>query len=244
MVTRALISPQMKNMKKGRRLLFLDVDGVLNVASTEKLKAMFEANDGRIPNRSKIDVRTEDNPCEPHIGVLNEIYEKIPGLEIVLSSTWRTEMHWLGWNRYFATLGIKVPVTGCTPNLGTDRGAEVFAYLVEQRSIEIKKISRGEEYDPIIDFLVVDDDVDPCFDWIEGHWLWVDSRVGLWTSKDIVKRFSREPKNLWPESMRRAESTCERPWYGPLKHAKKCLTKKPEDLYALPPQIWWIKRRP
>ena len=148
-----------------KRILFLDIDGVMNAAAFEAAR-----NDPRFKRDelSDLEMRRFENPCEPHISILNWIKSQVPGLTIVLSSTWRYDMEPTGWDRFFATLGIDIRVVGKTPRLNTERGIEVADWLIENL--------HGEDD---VKFVVLDDDFDPELPWVEERWVKVENRVGL-----------------------------------------------------------------
>jgi hypothetical protein len=160
------------------KLIFLDIDGVMNSAGVDRLRGMTPED---IKNRKHWEEWTDDNPCEPHIGVLNTIWERFDEqVELVISSTWRSDFSMIGWNHYLATLGVKCWIHGKTPRLQTDRGAEVFSYLNEIEANRIRLLRKGDEPAKKVDgFVVIDDDFDPCYRFIEDNWYCVKSRDGL-----------------------------------------------------------------
>ena len=159
-----------------RKLLFLDIDGVMNARADELAERMIAEYGPRHVMPTHVTAVIE-NPCEPHISALNAIHDRVPGLEVVISSTWRNEMIPVAWQRFFATLGIRVRVVGCTPHFGGYRGAEIMSYLIRERGHELY---RGERVGIGIDgFVVLDDDYDPCWDWIARRWVRIDGQEGL-----------------------------------------------------------------
>ena len=177
----------------GRRLLFVDIDGVLNSMAFMRARRLAKRDD-----LSERERRCFENPCEPHLSALNEIERLVPGLELIVSSTWRSEMTYTGWSRFFATLGIEAPVTGKTPILQTERGGEIAAYLIEEYAHELKRTFDGKSVDPIAGFAVIDDDFDPAFEWIAEHWVLIPNEDGLTGSsvKGVVETLMKKIK--WP----------------------------------------------
>jgi hypothetical protein len=157
---------RVRNMReRNGKVIFLDIDGVMNSA------ALKRAKQGDV---------FDDQPCDPHVSALNKIIE-LTGADIVLSSTWRTEMHTMGWNRYFSAIGIKGWVRGKTPKLGTLRGTEVACWLLEQQS-------RYQHYhnkdDFVSEWVVLDDDGDGEHQSVLDRWYIIDTHKGL-QEKDI-----------------------------------------------------------
>jgi hypothetical protein len=188
-----------------RRLLFLDIDGVMNSAAwydiknnnTETAKEYHEKRN-KLPRAERI---TDDNPCEPHISALNKL--DVPGLELVISSSWRSEMTWFGWDRFFGTLGINIPVTGKTDRLGGFRGTEVLNYLIEQRGKNMYDTycNNNNPTIPIDGFAVLDDDYDYAHNFIKSNWYCVNGDIG-YTDSDIkgLTDILLKPIN-WPEGI-------------------------------------------
>jgi hypothetical protein len=167
-----------------RRLIFLDIDGVMNVAAWKKTEALGESAIVRHSHMTRRESLIEDNPCEPHLSVLNEISRRVPGCELVISSTWRHEMDRFGWDRFFSTLGCEIPVTGKTDRSIGNRGTEILLYLVDQLGGEINDERNGRESNPIEGFVVLDDDGDSDWDIVADRWILIDNDRGL-TMADV-----------------------------------------------------------
>jgi hypothetical protein len=118
-----------------RRILFLDVDGVLNTSADEDPDFM--------------------NP--KHLNILNELQEEL-GFEIVLSSTWRCIFDIETFNAKFLGFGSKVMVKDYTPksfqlpdrHVGdgyyayggwSKRGDEIQAWLDEHELVPGENVS-------------------------------------------------------------------------------------------------------
>lgn len=80
------------------------------------------------------------------LGLLNETC-KNTGAKLVISSSWRNYFTLNEWNSMFKELGYQnLEVDGVTERLGTIRGEEIEAYLIE--------------HDYITDYVILDDDSD------------------------------------------------------------------------------------
>ena len=113
------------------RVLFLDIDGVLN--SRRTCLALGGIPHGLTP----ADVAKLD----PVALVLVRNLCRSAGLSVVVSSTWRILHHWDAIGR-----ALDLPTMGATPRLGGFRGDEVQAWL--------------EEHPDVQDWAAVDDDSD------------------------------------------------------------------------------------
>lgn len=115
------------------KLIFLDVDGVLNN------RRSMAANPGTIHNVHR--------PC---VALLNEICEKT-GAYCVLSSTWRHSWPVAAFQMFLEDHGFTGRVIDRTCHLpGQDRGVEISAYLAE---------CTKREY-PVESWVILDDDSD------------------------------------------------------------------------------------
>lgn len=98
-----------------RRLIFLDVDGVLN------RRCSWWRNSIRRPRGSHIDPE-----C---VRVLNDLIER-SGAEIVLSSSWRLGKSRMECVSMLRKFGVRGRLAGMTPRLHhLQRGDEIAAYL-------------------------------------------------------------------------------------------------------------------
>lgn len=157
------------------KILFLDVDGVLN-------------------NRDSL------NGDAPHLGdahisawvvgiaqmeLLKEIVDRTQ-CKIVLSSTWRLYMDGLVWlNRFFVKTGIdhKIIISQ-TPNLSGDGRSG----NIPERNVEIAAWLKDNTVD---NFVIVDDDPDAC---IDGHFVQTVFTDGLTREKadEIIRMLGSE----------------------------------------------------
>jgi hypothetical protein len=160
------------------RVLFLDVDGVLN--SHQSIMASIRSTE------------KESGPdgwfCPIACSNLLEILARIPDLKIVVSSSWRIGRDLPGIRRDLKPAGIPDDrIIGMTPvnrALYRWRGMEIEAYLKARPEIG--------------DFVIVDDDSDmkPFM----HRLVQTDTRMGLMWDKahEILKRFGAddEPKGI------------------------------------------------
>jgi phosphoglycolate phosphatase-like HAD superfamily hydrolase len=126
-------------MKK--RVLFLDVDGVLN-----NRKSMIAASEGKHPP-GEVSHLTMDPDA---VALLQEVVSDL-GIELVLSSVWRMSMigvaktsrvmRWAGWKG-------RPPFIGVTDEIGRHRGTQIQRWLDARSDIED------------IEYVIVDDDSD------------------------------------------------------------------------------------
>lgn len=87
-----------------KKVLFLDIDGVLNSHIFEMKKDLDKRH---IPYRSEIDPET--------IEYLNFLIKEEPSLEIVISSSWRDELHIDDIREYLEDAGLTPhKITGTT----------------------------------------------------------------------------------------------------------------------------------
>ena len=150
------------------KLIFLDVDGVLNNTQNIKKYRLFF----RGKRRLLVDVK----PFFYFKKLLEEIEKNKMDVRIVISSSWRLGTIPSDWKKlflhYFNNAEI---VKGRTPYLYKDRGIEILKLL------EIAK----EKGDIIDDYIVLDDDIKDIINYINNEKVMkIDRRYGL-TSKNI-----------------------------------------------------------
>lgn len=120
------------------KIIFLDIDGVLN--STESMKRNLSFG------------RFADLPDEKLVFNLNKIGEEFGNdLKIVISSTWRLGSKLSDLNRMLFQSGVKIEAISMTPILHISRvprGREIKKWLEEHKNLEIKS------------FVILDDDSD------------------------------------------------------------------------------------
>jgi hypothetical protein len=110
------------------KVIFLDVDGVLN--STDFFHRKYEERGGRAPKN----LREHDQLDLDAIKCLNAIIERT-GARVVISSTWRLRKDFRQIIRLLKRQGLKGRILGRTPRLsgeGIVRGHEIAAWLFSQ----------------------------------------------------------------------------------------------------------------
>ena len=150
------------------KLIFLDVDGVLNNTQNIKKYRLFF----RGKRRLLVDVK----PFFYFKKLLEEIEKNKMDVRIVISSSWRVGSIPADWKKlfkhYFNNGEI---VKGRTPYLYKDRGIEILKLL------EIAK----EKGDMIDDYIVLDDDIEDIINHISPNKVMkINRRYGL-TNKNI-----------------------------------------------------------
>ena len=150
------------------KLIFLDVDGILNNTQNIKKYRLFF----RGKRRLLVDVK----PVFYLKKLLEEIEKNNMDVKIVISSSWRVGSIPADWKKlflhYFNNAEI---VKGRTPYLYKDRGIEILELL------EIAK----EKGDIIDDYIVLDDDIEDIINHIPNNKvIKINRRYGL-TNKNI-----------------------------------------------------------
>ena len=157
------MTPKLKKKRK-IKVIFLDIDGVLN----------SEASCAR--NRAEHpDMLWIDNPAPEHIKFLNRIIEQT-GAEVVISSTWRKGCSGLYMERLLEAYGFRGHVLGSTPNLGDYRGNEIQAWINRRNNGRDWSMSMNGP-DEVESFVILDDDSDMLH--LKPYLVQTDSQVGL-----------------------------------------------------------------
>jgi hypothetical protein len=159
------------------KLIFLDIDGVLNNQlwySSSEFKAKHDKF--KDCSRKYHDEAQFDPRC---VHQLNEITDKTKA-KIVVSSSWRLGREVEELKSLFSDVGIKGEVIGKTPylsfrtteyNYSVPRGCEIKAWIEMNKDIIGDKISK-------INYVILDDDSDMLY-WQRDKFLWVDPYSGL-----------------------------------------------------------------
>lgn len=162
------------------KLLFLDIDGVLN--SDQSSHFYWRTMHGR-----KCFMNGFAELCPIACSNLNFLLERCPELSVVISSTWRI-FHDLP--ELEKGLSEKVPsivgrIIGRTPRLiHSRRGEEIHHWLTANGHLDKK-------------FVVIDDDTD--MDKVKSEFIHIDGFVGF-TWRDLLECARRLGVELWDRS--------------------------------------------
>ena len=158
------------------KLIFLDIDGVLNNTKDVKKYRMFIKGERRIT----IDIE----PFFYFKKLLKEIEEEKLEVRVVISSSWRlgtTASDWkLLFKHYFNDDEI---IIGRTLHLEQDRGLEI------QNFIEML----DEKKETVEDYIVIDDDIEDIIDYV-GKRRIVKTSVKRGLTNSDVKKIVRKLK--------------------------------------------------
>lgn len=161
------------------KLIFLDIDGVLNHQLFYNQKNIdsryFEAKDGVPEGAWNIDPEK--------VGLLNNLIDAT-GAKVVISSSWRNGRSVSDLIELFDYFGFKGEIIGKTPYLwfGHDqgeewrktsvpRGCEIKAWIENNKGIIGENVSK-------LQYVIFDDDSDMLWQQRE-HFIWVDAYAGL-----------------------------------------------------------------
>jgi len=156
----------MNSIVENKRIIFLDIDGVLNC------QVFYD----RVDKGSQERVR---NICNERVSWLNDLCEKIEA-DVVVSSTWRLGKTVEYLQKLLNDAGATFKVIDKTPDLrgeGCLRGNEIYLWLKKNRDYEFKN------------YVIIDDDSDMLL-WQQNHFFKVDSYSGLTPNTCYkIKRF-------------------------------------------------------
>ena len=141
------------------KIIFLDIDGVLNSNNTFADNHEYGELLGRVYDGSINDiVMYKMNDIDMNkLFMLNDICS-LTGAKIVVSSGWRRLWNYPLVEEKLVSLGL--PIVGVTPNInGIRRGEEIRTYLWNQILLENK----------IDNFVILDDDIFPDFNELENY---------------------------------------------------------------------------
>lgn len=152
------------------KLIFLDIDGVLNNTEDVKKYRMFLKGERR--------VLTDIEPFFYFKRLLQEIEKEKLEVRIVISSSWRLGTTASDWKKlfkhYFNDENI---ILGRTLHLECDRGIEILNFL---QMID-------EEKETVEDYVVVDDDIEDIIDYVGKKRIVKTSIKRGLTNKDVRK---------------------------------------------------------
>lgn len=152
------------------KLIFLDIDGVLNNTKDVKKYRLFLKGERRV----LIDIE----PFFYFKRLLQEIEKEKLEVRIVISSSWRLGTTASDWKKlfkhYFNDENI---ILGRTLHLECDRGLEILNFL---QMID-------EEKETVEDYVVVDDDIEDIIDYVGKKRIVKTSIKRGLTNKDVRK---------------------------------------------------------
>ena len=135
------------------KIIFLDIDGVLNSQNTfrdnHEYRKFFvkymnnEVNDKIVYKMLVIDL--------DKVFMIRDICN-LTGSKVVISSTWRRSRYYPLIEERLTSLGI--PIIGVTPFISNNRGDEIRKYLEDEK---------------IDDFVILDDDIFKDFNELENY---------------------------------------------------------------------------
>lgn len=151
------------------RILFLDIDGVLNSKQWDQVERAREVD------------FLEDQFDPKAVALLNELIEAIDA-QIVLTSSWRLNFEKAEMNKLFHSVGIKRDIIAYTPNLNAGqghhtRGNEILKWCIDNKSLTQSKANSYKDY------LILDDNADFLLSQA-NNFFQTDAAVGL--TKDLV----------------------------------------------------------
>lgn len=173
------------NIKSFIKVLFLDIDGVLNVPAAElgyryglglKIERYFKDEDNTPPFH-----RNTYTWCPSSLYNLYRIIEET-GTKVVISSTWRRGKSLEHMKSWFKVDFLKDAVIGKTPIINEKQRGDEIAYWLS-------------EHKEVTNFAVVDDDSD--MDAVRKHFFKTDGFIGLdWRTADkVIKHLNKENKD-------------------------------------------------
>lgn len=157
------------------RYLFLDIDGCINSAH---YIWNFEQVNGR-----DAEIGSIDHIEEERVKIFNSLFTVLPDIKIVLSSDWRLDHSPEEMTSLLRQKGYIGPdIISSTPDLNTQRGDEVLAWLKENVDIE----------NDLYSFCALDDNSD--FKSMRRFLIQTDMHYGIRDSdvKRVVSLLSRE----------------------------------------------------
>lgn len=149
-----------------KKIVFLDIDGVLNHQEFYKEKPQ-QIRDKEAKEKRLSIYYGDIDPSK--IKLLNSLVRQVPSIEFVISSTWRMLFSLDELKTMFKTLGFEGEIVGVTPVGDSIRGLEIRDYL------------NNNECDG---YVIVDDDIDMLYEQ-RNNFCSIDNIVGL-TFNDLL----------------------------------------------------------
>jgi len=173
------------------KVIFLDIDGVLNSQKWHKSEAHIKIHKCMIRrgNLGKLSYEVFNaSMIDPDaLKLLQELVDNT-NADIVISSTWRKGGRLENIKSLFKGLGFTGNIVGATPVLSEDyccRGNEIKKWIIDN----IKYEDRDK-----FKYVILDDDSDMLFQQAQHNFIHIDGRVGL-TDRDryfAVIKLNRE----------------------------------------------------
>lgn len=163
---------------KDTKLVFLDIDGVLNHQLYYKEMRQHErrnTSEVLYPEVGDgIPIMLSDIDSE-RVEFLNTLAEDVPNLYFIISSTWRQGRTIEELQNTFKLKGFKGNIIGKTPsfrladwNYTPPRGMEIACWLTHY----------AKGFDREIKYVIFDDDSDMLL-WQKDNYFWIDPYVGI-----------------------------------------------------------------
>ncbi|MES2155389.1 MAG: HAD domain-containing protein [bacterium] len=154
------------------RILFLDFDGVLNNTAWFEARHAEWVHDGKLP---KLDTPyNERDDLDPeNLASLKDLLERVPGLQVVVSSSWRKGRSVPQLRELLSKSVWTSRVIGVTPSLESRLRFEEIRAWIENAPFKVNR------------FLALDDDTHDMHQ-LGDDFLHVDRRRGL-TSAHVEK---------------------------------------------------------
>lgn len=152
----------------GTKVIFLDVDGVLNnVNFSCAFYHLFKTGGyGHPPRAGEKATRQKIRWDFHNVYQLKRIITRVPGTKVVISSSWRIGTTMDTFKRIFEIYGLKPSwVIGMTDEGPGKRGDQIHRWLIENMEVQN------------VDGYVILDDNDDMLDW--QHFVLTDPEVGL-----------------------------------------------------------------
>jgi len=165
-----------------KRIMFLDIDGVLNCDLFYQGK-QFADTIRQAKTKLKKAVKSKEitsdeyydhQICRERIRMLNEICSTLD-IKVVVSSSWRLGRSFETLQNIFTSMGATFEIIGVTPFFrGIERGAEISKWLNDNIKLETYGVHSYDFYD----YVILDDDNDMLLTQAP-HFFHIDKYNGL-----------------------------------------------------------------